>query len=77
MLTVGSLAAKFEAQLAGLGVGFLPVPMASPAIGDGRLVPLRVAAPKPRVALSLAWRTEATGPALRWFVERLRALVPD
>lgn len=77
VLTVGSLAAKFEAQLAGLGVGFLPVPMASPAIGDGRLVALRVAAPKPRVALSLAWRTEATGPALRWFVDQLRALAPD
>jgi DNA-binding transcriptional LysR family regulator len=77
VLTVGSLAAKFEAQVAGLGVGFLPAPMAAPALDDGQLVALRVAAPKPRVALSLAWRADAPGPALRWFVERLRALAPD
>lgn len=76
VLTVGSLAAKFEAQVAGLGVGFLPVSMAAPAIDDGHLVALRVAAPKPRITLSLAWRTEATGPALRWFTERLRVLGP-
>lgn len=76
VLTVDSLAAKFEAQLAGLGIGFLPVPLAAPALADGRLVALRVVAPKPRVALSLAWRADAQGPALRWFVERLRALAP-
>lgn len=76
VLTVGSLAAKFEAQLAGLGVGFLPATLAAPALADGRLVALRVASPKPRVALSMAWRAAAPGQALRWFTERLGALQP-
>jgi len=74
VLTVASLQAKLSAQLRGLGVGFLPANMAAEAIAQGRLVPLRVAAPKPRVALSVAWRAQGAGPATLWFVERLQRL---
>lgn len=74
VLTVSSLQAKLAAQVAGLGVGFLPESAAAPAIAQGRLVPLRVAAPKPRLQLSVAWRASDGGPALAWFVERLRGL---
>lgn len=74
VLTVDSLRAKLSAQLCGLGVGFLPANLAAEAIAQGRLVALRVAAPKPRVALSVAWRAQGAGPAALWFVERLQRL---
>lgn len=74
VLTVSSMQAKLAAQLAGMGVGFLPEPMASAPLAQGRLVALRVAAPKPRVQLSVAWRGSATGLAQAWFVERLRSI---
>jgi hypothetical protein len=37
-------------------------------------VALRVAAPKTRVQLSVAWRSSEGGLALLWFVERLRSI---
>lgn len=74
VLTVSSLRAKLAAQVSGLGVGFLPETVAAGPIAQGRLVPLRVAAPKPRLQLSVAWRGSEGGPALSWFVERLRSI---
>jgi DNA-binding transcriptional LysR family regulator len=74
VLTVATLQAKLQAQAAGLGVGFLPKALAADAIAQGRLVPLRVAAPKPRVQLSLAWRSQGAGPATLWFADRLQGL---
>lgn len=75
VLTVGSLAAKFEAQLAGLGVGFLPVHLAAPAVAEGRLLECVVSSPKPRVELSVACHVDA-GPAARWLFDRLRQAWP-
>jgi DNA-binding transcriptional LysR family regulator len=74
VLTVSSLQAKLAAQVAGLGVGFLPRWLAAGPIAQGRLVALRVAAPKSRVQLSVAWRSSESGLALSWFVERLRSI---
>ncbi len=74
VLTVASLHAKLRAQEAGMGVGFLPTLLAADAIAHGRLVALRVAAPKPRMQLSVAWRAQEAGPAAQWFVERLQDL---
>jgi DNA-binding transcriptional LysR family regulator len=74
VLTVGSLRAKLEAQIAGLGVGFLPMLLAADAVAAGQLVVRKVAAPKPRAALSVAWRTADTGHAADWFVERLQKI---
>ncbi len=74
VLTVASLQAKLHAQMSGIGVGFLPVFLAARAIAQGRLVALRVSAPKPRVTLSVAWRAQGAGPAAVWFVERLQRL---
>jgi DNA-binding transcriptional LysR family regulator len=76
VLTVSSLAAKLAAQIAGLGVGFLPRGLAAPALADGRLVERSVSAPKPRVELSVAWHSQEAGPACLWFVERLQRLDP-
>jgi len=74
VLTVAGLQAKLRAQEAGVGVGFLPSWIAQPAIDQGRLVPLKVAAPKPRLQLSVAWRPQGMGPAGHWFVERLQQM---
>ncbi|WP_341889598.1 LysR family transcriptional regulator [Variovorax sp. YR752] len=74
VLTVASLHAKLRAQEAGMGVGFLPTLLAADALAQGRLVALRVAAPKPRVHLSVAWRAHGAGPATLWFAERLQGL---
>lgn len=74
VLTVSSMQAKLAAQLAGLGVGFLPEALAAGAMAQGRLVALRVAAPKPRVQLSVAWRGSESGLALTWFAERLQGI---
>jgi DNA-binding transcriptional LysR family regulator len=58
----------------GLGVGFLPVPLAADAIARGELVVLNVTAPKPRLQLSVAWGIRSTGPAVRWFIERMQQM---
>lgn len=74
VLTVDSIGAKLQAQVAGLGVGFLPVHVADPAIAAGQLLACRVAVPKPRTAISVAWRAQDAGPAVLWFAERLQQL---
>ncbi len=74
VLTVASLQAKLAAQVAGLGVGFLPAALAADALAQGRLVALRVASPRPRVTLEVAWRAQDAGPATLWFAERLQRL---
>lgn len=78
-LTVPSLQAKFEAQMAGLGVGHLPAHLARPAVEAGRLVVKTVeggagmAAP---TELHFAWRTDARGKALGWWLAQLRTPGP-
>ena len=70
-LTVSTLRAKLAAQIAGLGVGFLPAPLAAPALADGRLVKLEVEEPKPRTRVHFAWRPRDAGKALKWWVAKL------
>jgi DNA-binding transcriptional LysR family regulator len=72
VLGVSSLQAKLAAQRAGLGVGFLPLPWAAPALADGSLVAMAVRTPKPPARLSVAWRSQDAGEAVRWFVQRLQ-----
>lgn len=70
-LTVSSLEAKLQAQVAGLGVGFLPRHVAAPCLADGRLVELTVEEPRERTHLYLAWRPRDAGKALKWWVAKL------
>jgi DNA-binding transcriptional LysR family regulator len=70
-LTVSTMRDKLAAQVAGLGVGFLPQFLAQPAFQQGSLVPLRVALPRPAASFCLAHRTEGLGSAGRWLVKRL------
>lgn len=73
VLTVPSMAFKIDAQLRGLGCGYLPEPLIREAVMAGRLL-IKTRSPERRpVMLSYAWRMGGrdTGPALRWWLERL------
>jgi DNA-binding transcriptional LysR family regulator len=71
-LTVPTMQAKLEAQLFGLGVGFLPLNLAGPALSTGRLVRKEVEEDSIKTTrISLAWRPRDAGKALRWWLEKL------
>jgi len=73
VLTVPSMPAKLEAQLRGLGCGFLPEPMVRPHIEAGRLVARQVDSPPRVVKPHYAWRQGdlPPGQALSWWVHQL------
>jgi DNA-binding transcriptional LysR family regulator len=71
MLVVPTLDAKFEAQVAGLGVGYLPLYLAAPAEKARQLVIRKVRHERELPQLSVAWRADEDGQALRWFRERV------
>jgi molybdate transport repressor ModE-like protein len=76
VLTVPTMQHKLEAQLRGLGAGFLPLSLALPFIHAGRLVVKTVQRPSRVIHLAYAWRQPRhsgdTGRALRWWLERLQ-----
>ena len=76
VLTVPTMQHKLEAQLRGLGAGFLPLSLALPFITAGRLVVKAVQRPNRVIHLAYAWRQPRnradTGRALRWWLERLQ-----
>ena len=71
VLTVPDMQAKQQAQLMGLGVGFLPEAWIQDDVKAGRLVIKQVEENKETGTIVIAWRTEHSGRALRWFVEQL------
>lgn len=81
VFTVPSMQHKLEAQLRGIGCGFLPLPLAQAYAQSGRLV-LKTVQRGPRVArVGYAWRTTpgkpstdpaaAQGQALQWWLAQL------
>jgi molybdate transport repressor ModE-like protein len=75
VFTVGSMRAKLDAQLRGLGGGFLPEPMAQPYIDTGRLVVKRVERPPRFVRLGYAWCVSpgGMGRGLQWWLKQLES----
>lgn len=71
VLTVSSMQEKAAAHVAGLGVGFLPRPLAEREAQAGRLVILPVSAGNRSGEIAVAWRPGGEGKALEWFVKRL------
>ncbi len=74
VFTVPGMLAKLDAQLRGLGSGFLPEYLARPHIDTGRLVEKAVDRPPRVVRPSYAWRTSAgaqPGRALQWWLKQL------
>lgn len=74
VFTVPGMLAKLDAQVRGLGAGFLPEYLARPYIESGRLVSKPVARPPRIVQSSYAWRElngTRPGRALQWWLEQL------
>lgn len=69
-LAVPSMAAKIQAQRAGLGVGWLPEARVASLLAQGELVAKAVAVPREPNTLYLGWRA-GEGRALAWWLEKL------
>jgi DNA-binding transcriptional LysR family regulator len=76
-LVVPSMARKIDAQVRGLGVGYLPRHRIQRELAEGLLHVLPLAEPRPPVELSVAWQKNQAGLGLAWFVERLEGLTFD
>ena len=76
VFTVATMPAKLDAQLRGLGSGFVPESMARPFIETGRLVVKKVERPERVIRVSYAWRGVAKanhGRALQWWLHQLES----
>ena len=73
VLTVPDMMTKLQAQIAGLGVGYLPKRLAEQYAANGSLVIKAVAEPKPEVTSFLAWRSNG-GKAQQWLIKELQRL---
>jgi DNA-binding transcriptional LysR family regulator len=78
VFTVPDMPAKLDAQIRGLGAGFLPTCLAQPYIDTGRLVVKSVERPEQQIHTSYAWRKgqrSRQGRALQWWLARLQSPV--
>ena len=76
VFTVFGMPAKLDAQIRGLGAGYLPLCLAQPYIDAGRLVVKRIKRREPEVHVSYAWRRSSharEGQALQWWLKRLQS----
>ena len=76
VFTVATMQAKLEAQLRGMGGGFLPEPMARAHIAAGHLVVKKVARTERVVQPGYAWRSASRsdhGRALQWWLKQLES----
>ncbi|MBC3878035.1 LysR family transcriptional regulator [Undibacterium sp. FT79W] len=78
VFTVADMSAKLEAQVRGLGAGFLPTCLANPCIDSGKLVVRKVERAQQQIQSSYAWRQSSKamqGRALQWWLDQLQAPV--
>jgi DNA-binding transcriptional LysR family regulator len=75
VLTVPTMQAKLQAQLRGLGGGFLPEPMVRAHVAAGRLVLRKVDRASRLARLHYAWRSPRLGPgrAMQWWLGQLES----
>jgi DNA-binding transcriptional LysR family regulator len=71
-LTVSTIGQKIAAQKAGLGCGFLPVHRIRNELDRGELIAKETDQGRRESALHYAWRTDARGKALDWWLAALR-----
>lgn len=72
ILAVPTMQAKIAAQQAGLGVGFVPLHRVRDRIECGDLVVLETDQGRRESVLHFAWRADARGKALGWWLTKLR-----
>jgi DNA-binding transcriptional LysR family regulator len=76
VFTVATMQAKLDAQLRGLGCGFVPEHMARPFVETGRLVVKKMERPQRVVRVNYAWRSHTKsgdGQALSWWLAQLNS----
>ena len=76
VFTVPDMHSKLDAQLRGLGAGFLPLSMALPYISTGRLVAKAVTQSQRTGETHYAWRNSrktTPGKALQWWLAQLQS----
>ncbi|WP_247536869.1 LysR substrate-binding domain-containing protein [Ralstonia pseudosolanacearum] len=70
-LVVPAMADKVQAQIRGLGCGWLPRPLAQPYLDSGVLVAKATVEDRRAGNFQIAWRTNMRGKALQWWVDKL------
>lgn len=78
VFTVADMPTKLDAQVRGLGTGFLPTCLAQPFIDTGRLVVKSVERSEQQIQASYAWRKSGktgNGRALQWWLDQLQTPV--
>lgn len=71
-ITFSNLAMKKEAQIEGLGVGFLPYIHIKNEIDEGKLIIKQVEKKQPETICYLGWNKTKQGRAHTWLLSRLR-----
>lgn len=71
VLVVPTMRDKLEAQIRGLGCGWLPAPMAQPHIESGVLQVRETVEVRAPGTFKVAWRTSTRGKALQWWANKL------
>jgi DNA-binding transcriptional LysR family regulator len=77
VLTVPDMQTKLEAQMLGLGVGYLPKRLAEQYVKEGKLVIKQVAEPKTLTPVFLAWRNihkNNMGKSQQWLLKYFEQL---
>lgn len=75
VFTVADMLSKLDAQIRGLGVGFLPTCVAQAYIDTGRLVVKSVERAEQQIQISYSWRKSGkagAGRALQWWLDQLQ-----
>lgn len=71
VLTVPDMESKIEAQINGLGVGYIPEHLIESALAEGKLIIKKVENESRRREVVIAWRSNHKGNALKWFINKL------
>lgn len=71
-LAVPNMKTKLAFQIAGIGFGFIPKPIALEAINNGLLIEKEVEEKRSPDPLYIAWRSEETGAGLDWWINKMK-----
>ncbi len=70
-LRVANIHQKIQAQLQGVGIGFLPTHKIHKYLEAGLLIPLAIDKEAPVTPQFCSWRTGGKGKAMKWFVDKI------
>lgn len=71
-IRVSSMQSKIQAQIQGIGVGFLPLHLIKTQLAQGQLIAKACAIPRPSQPVYFATEKGKLGKALAWFTQELK-----